>query len=140
MQTLPVLNETDFFQNMKHYKLIGIFTCVLLIVSCFLPWAYYADLHKSFTGFFSEQNIYGKPGKAIVFIAVCSAVLILLDKVWAKRTFLFLVAIHIAYLIKTYAFFTTCYSTICPQKQYGLYLLILGSVLLLIVAFFLIQK
>ncbi|HXS56893.1 MAG TPA: hypothetical protein VN726_12270 [Hanamia sp.] len=121
---------------MKHYKLIGIFTCVLLIVSCFLPWAYYADLHKSFTGFFSEQNIYGKPGKAIVFIAVCSAVLILLDKVWAKRTFLFLVAIHIAYLIKTYALFTTCYSTICPQKQYGLYLLILGSVLLLIVALF----
>lgn len=108
----------------------------MLIVSCFLPWAYYADLQKSFNGFFSEQNIYGKPGKAIVFIAVCSAVLILLDKVWAKRTLLFLVAIHIAYVIKTYALFTTCYSTICPKKEYGLYVLILASVLLTIVALF----
>ena len=121
---------------MRYYKLTGFAACAILIVSCFLPWAYYADLHKSFTGFFTEQNIYGKPGKVFVFIAVCSAILIYLDKIWAKRTLIFLVAVNIGYLIKTYVLFTTCYSTICPQKQYGLYLLIFSSVLLVIVTLF----
>ena len=121
---------------MKYYKLTGLVACVLLIVSCFLPWAYYADLGKSFTGFFSEQNIYGKPGKVFIFIAICSAILIILDKLWAKRTLLFFVAINIGYLIKTYVLFTTCYSTICPQKEYGLYVLIFSSVLLSVVSIF----
>ena len=121
---------------MKYYKLTGLVACVLLIVSCFLPWAYYADLGKSFTGFFSEQNIYGKPGKVFIFIAVCSAILIILNKLWAKRTLLFFVAINIGYLIKTYVLFTTCYSTICPQKEYGLYVLIFSSVLLSVVSIF----
>ncbi|MDQ2718734.1 MAG: hypothetical protein M3Z26_03060 [Bacteroidota bacterium] len=121
---------------MKYYKLTGLVACALLIISCFLPWAYYADLHKSFTGFFSEQNIYGRPGKAFVFIAVCSAILIYLDKLWAKRTLIFLAAVNIGYLIKTYVLFTSCYSTICPLKEYGLYLLIFSSILLLVVTFF----
>lgn len=121
---------------MKYYKLIGITACLLLILSCFLPWAYYADLQKSFTGFFTEQNIYGKPGKVFIFVAICSAILILLNKLWAKRTLIFFVAINIGYLIKTYVLFTTCYSTICPQKEYGLYLLIFSSVLLSIVSIF----
>ncbi len=101
-----------------------------------MPWAYYADLHKSFTGFFSEQNMYGKPGIVFVFIAVCTAILIYLDKLWAKKTLIFLAALNIGYLIKTYVLFTSCYSAICPQKEYGLYLLIFSSVLLLIVTFF----
>lgn len=121
---------------MKYYKLTGLAACALLIISCFLPWAYYADLHKSFTGFFSEQNMYGRPGKVFVFIAVCSGILIYLDKLWAKRTLIFLAALNIGYLIKTYVLFTSCYSTICPLKEYGLYLLMFSSVLLLIVTFF----
>ena len=119
---------------MKYYKFTGLFACALLIVSCFLPWAFYADLNKSFTGFFSEQNIYGKPGKVFIFMAVCSAILFALDKVWAKRTLIFLSALNLGYLIKTYVLFTTCYSTICPQKEYGLYLLIFSCILLLVVS------
>ena len=121
---------------MKYYKLTGFIACLLLVISCFLPWVFYPDLGKSFTGFFSEQNMYGKPGKVFIFISVCSAVLISLDKLWAKRTIIFFVALNIGYLIKTYVLFTSCYSTICPQKEYGLYLLILASILLTIVAIF----
>lgn len=119
---------------MKFYKLTGFFACALLIVSCFLPWAYYADLHESFTGFYSHENIYGKPAKVFIFLAVCSLILIYLDKIWAKRTLIFLSALNIGYLIKTYVLFTSCYSTICPQKQYGLYLLMISVLALLIVS------
>jgi hypothetical protein len=121
---------------MKYYKQIGLIACVLLVISCFLPWAFYPDLHKSFNGFFSEMDIYGKPGKVFIFFAVLSAILILLNKIWAKRTLIFLAAFNVGYLIRTYILYTSCYRAFCPEKQYGLYLLIVGCVLLLIVSFF----
>ncbi len=121
---------------MKYYKLTGFLACLLLAISCFLPWAYYPDLHKSFTGFFSEQNMYGRPGKVFIFFAISSLILIFIDKIWAKRTLIFFAALNIGYLLKTYVIFTSCYNTYCPQKQYGLYLLILSSVVLMIVSFF----
>jgi hypothetical protein len=121
---------------MKYYKITGFIACALLVISCFLPWAYYPDLHTSFTGFYSEQGMYGKPGKVFIFFAVCCLSLILINKVWAKRTCIFFAAFNTGYLIKTYVLFTSCYNTICPQKQYGLYLLILSCVLLMIVSVF----
>jgi len=121
---------------MKYYKLTGFLACLLLAISCFLPWAYYPDLHKSFTGFFSEQNMYGRPGKVFVFFAISSLILIFIDKIWAKRTLIFFAALNIGYLLKTYVIFTSCYNTYCPQKQYGLYLLIFSCFVLMIVSFF----
>ena len=121
---------------MKYYKITGFIACALLVISCFLPWAYYPDLHTSFTGFYSEQGIYGKPAKVFIFFALCCLAFILIDKVWAKRTCIFFAAFNMGYLIKTYVLFTSCYNTICPQKQYGLYLLILSSVILMIVSVF----
>ena len=128
--------ENTSTEFMKYYKITGLLACTLLALSCFLPWAYYADIDKTFTGFFSQQNSYGKPGKAFIFIAVFSAILILVNRIWAKRLLLFLNAINIAYLIKTYVLFTTCYATVCPQKEYGLYLLMIASVVLMIVSVF----
>lgn len=121
---------------MKFYKQIGFVSCLLLVISCFLPWAYYPDLHQSFTGFFSEKGIYGKPGKVFIFFAVCSVILIFIDKIWAKRTFIFIAAFNIGYLIRTYILFTGCYNSICPSKEYGIYLLILSCILLMLVSLF----
>lgn len=119
---------------MKYYKVTGFLACALLVTSCFLPWAYYPDLHASFTGFYSEQSLYGKPGKVFIFFAVCCFLFISIDKVWAKRTCIFFAAFNIGYLIKTYVLYTSCYNTICPQKEYGMYLLMLGSIVLMIVS------
>ncbi|HSN10278.1 MAG TPA: hypothetical protein VLS85_14660 [Hanamia sp.] len=121
---------------MKYYKIIGLIACIALVASCFLPWAYYPDLNKSFTGFFTEQNVYGKPGVAFTFFAVVSLVLIFINKLWAKRTLIFFAALNIGYLLKTYVIFTSCYKGYCPQKEYGLYCLIISSVFLLLVSFF----
>lgn len=133
---MQVFRRKCYRNIMKYYKIIGLFACALLVVSCFLPWTYYADLNKSFTGFYTEQNLYGKPGVVFVFVAVVSAIFILLDKIWAKRAILFFSALNIAYLIATYSRFTTCYPGNCPETQYGMYLLIASCVLLLIVCLF----
>src|SRR3984885_10614710 len=121
---------------MKYYKWIGWSASALLIASCFMPWTYYADLNKNFTGFFSEQNIYGKPAMFFIFFATISILLIYLDKIWAKRTHIFLAALNIGYLIKTYILFTSCYNAYCPEKKYGLYLLMISCIVLMIVSIF----
>ncbi|MGN6247847.1 MAG: hypothetical protein ACTHNG_05795 [Ginsengibacter sp.] len=121
---------------MKYYKPLGFLASIVLVISCFLPWAYYPDLQKSFTGFFTEQNMYGKPGMVFVFFAVASVILIFINKIWAKRTLIFFAALNAGYLLKTYVIFTSCYRGYCPEKQYGIYLLIISCVTLLVVSFF----
>ncbi|HET7118413.1 MAG TPA: hypothetical protein VFI29_18090 [Hanamia sp.] len=121
---------------MKFYKQIGFAASLLLVISCFLPWAYYPDVQKSFNGFYSEQGVYGKPGKVFIFFAVCSLILIFVDRIWAKRTLIFISAFNVGYLIRTYILYTTCYGTFCPRKEYGIYLLILSCIILMGVSFF----
>lgn len=121
---------------MKSYKVIGLLASIALIVSCFLPWAYYPDLHKSFNGFFSEQNVYGKPGMVFTFFAVISVILLFINKIWAKRTLIFIAALNLGYLLKTYVIYTSCYKGYCPEKQYGIYFLIISSIVLLLISFF----
>lgn len=121
---------------MKFYKQIGFAASLLLVISCFLPWAYYPDVQKSFNGFYSEQGVYGKPGKVFIFFAVCSLILIFVDRIWAKRTLIFISAFNVGYLIRTYILYTTCYGTFCPRKEYGIYLLIFSCIILMGVSFF----
>ncbi len=121
---------------MKYSKWIGVAACLFLIAACFAPWTYHSDINKTFTGFFSENNAYGKPGKFLTFFAVISAILILLTKVWAKRTHLFLAALFTGYAIKTYILFTSCYNAYCPEKKYGIYLMLISCLIILIVSIF----
>ncbi len=121
---------------MKYYKLIGFIASILLLISCFLPLCHYADLNKTFTGFFSENNYYGRPGIFFSFVAVSSVILILIDKIWAKRLHILFAALNIGYLIKTYIVFTSCYNGYCPEKKYGIYILIIASILMMVVALF----
>src|ERR1700710_1689030 len=90
---------------------LGIIAAVTLIISCFMPWAYYPDIKDTFTGFYSYHNQYGKPGKMIVIIAALALIFILLPKVWAKRVNLFLAALGLGYAIKSYILYTGCYNT-----------------------------
>ena len=78
---------------MKYSKWIGLVIYILLIVVCFLPWTYHADLDKYFNGFFSQKDVYGKPGKFFVIFSVICIVLIFVEKVWAKFMHLFFAGI-----------------------------------------------
>lgn len=115
---------------------VGLAACVLLIVSCLMPWAYYADINETFTGFYSFKNEYGKPGKFLSGIAVICFVLMLLPKVWAKRVNLFVCALGVGYAVKTFILFTSCYNAYCPEKKPGIFLMMLMTIILLVAAVF----
>lgn len=121
---------------------VGIAACVVLIISCFLPWGYYADsqiVHEAdrvFTGFYSYKHYYGRPGLIFSFFSVLILIFMLLPKVWAKRTNLFMSAFLLAYAIRTFIVFGSCYNNYCPQKMFGLYLMLLCTVFIILAAVF----
>ncbi|MBK8495156.1 MAG: hypothetical protein IPL50_09055 [Chitinophagaceae bacterium] len=116
----------------KYLHWLGMAACITLIVSCFLPWVYFADINQTFTGFYSYQNQYGRPGNFLTIFGALVLLFMLLPKIWAKRTNLFVCAITLAYAIKTYILFSSCYNNYCPQKLPALYLMVGCTVVMLI--------
>ncbi len=121
---------------MKYATYFGILAAVLLIIASIIPWAYYPDIKQTFNGFYSNQNIYGQPGKAFVFLAVLSSVFFLIPKLWAKRLNQFLGVIVLAYAVKSFNLFAACYQGICPQKKTGLFLMLISAICILIASLF----
>jgi hypothetical protein len=115
---------------------LGIFACIVLMISCFLPWTFHADVGKDFTGFFSEKEKYGKPGKFIIYFTVIILAFMILPKLWAKRANLFFGAILLSYAVKNYILYTSCYMAYCPEKKAGIFLMLFSSVIIMIAAVF----
>jgi hypothetical protein len=119
---------------MKYSQWIGIAAALLLAFACLMPWAYFPDLGKEFTGFFSEQNRYGRPGKFLTFFSAIMILLFVIPRVWAKRTNMIVAGITLAFVIRAYILYTGCYGGICPEKRAGIFLLLLASILTVVAA------
>jgi hypothetical protein len=115
-------------------KWLTLAAALLMIAACFMPWAFYPDLNKSFTGFFSENNIYGKPAKLLIFLALFNVLAQFTNSIFLKRLNLLLMALGLAYAIKSYIVFAECYKGYCPEKKTGIYLMVVASVILLLTA------
>lgn len=116
---------------MKYSHWIGIAAAIILVIACFLPWTFHPDLNKHFTGFFSENNIYGKPGRVFIVLCAIAIVFFLIQRVWAKRWNIFFCAIILSYAIKSFIVFSGCYRGICPDKKAGLWIMLLAAILML---------
>jgi hypothetical protein len=117
---------------MKYSNYIGIAAAIILIIGCFLPWAYYPDIDKTFTGFFSEQDRYGKPGKLLFVFSVIGILLFIIPKIWAKRLNLVVAVLAVAFSVRNFMLFSTCYRGFCPEKKAGLYIIITTSIIMMI--------
>ena len=117
---------------MKYAAVTGIVAALLLIFFCFLPWAFYPDLQENFTGFYSNHNNYGRPGKAFSFLAVVSIILFLIPKIWARWVNQVVGVVMLAYAIKTYVLFSSCYNSICPQVKLGLPAVLVSALAVLV--------
>lgn len=122
--------------GLKLLHWLGIIACIALIVSCFLPWGFYGDINQEFTGFYSYQNQYGRPGNFLVFMGASVLVFMLLPKVWAKRANLFIAALTLAYAVRNYILFGSCYNNYCPQRLFGIYLMLVAAAVMLLAAVF----
>ena len=108
-----------------------------------MPWTYYPndpviknEAQRTFTGFYTYDNYYGRPGKFLSLIAIISLLLKLLPKIWAKRTDLFVTAIGIAYAARTFVEYTGAYTGINPEIKPGMVLMLLCLAIIFIAALF----
>jgi len=121
---------------------MGMAACITLIIACFLPWAYFADpqitneAERTFTGFFSYKQQYGKPGNYLFLFAVVILIFTLTPRVWAKRINLFLSAFTLAYAIKSYILYTSCYNAYCPEKKVGIFIMLFSTIIIMIASVF----
>ena len=119
---------------MKIRKRLGIGACVLLIVSCFLSWTWYPDIEKYFSGFFSEGNYYGKPGKLLCFFAITGIACYFIEKEWTKRLNLIFGGLCVGYALTTFLRFSASYDGFVPEKQFGIYLMLFSATLHILMA------
>lgn len=120
----------------KYSKWLTLIAAVALILSCFTDWAFYPDIQKSFTGWFSEKNVYGKPGKWLTVMSIFAVIAQFLPYLFLKRTNLFLMALNTAYAFFTFVKYTRSYGITQPTAQWGIYLMLGASLLLLLTAMF----
>ncbi len=107
-------------------RIIGSVSCTVIIISLFFNWAWYPDIEKFYSAFFSEKNYYGKPGKVLLFFSVSGIAFYALNKVWTQRINLLFAAICMAFGMRTYLLFTSGYDGYVPEPQPGIYLMLLG--------------
>jgi hypothetical protein len=111
---------------MAPLRIVGIISCVFILISLFLNWAWYPDIQKYFTAFFTEGNHYGKPGKLLLFFSLTGMVFYWLNKAWTQRMNLIFSALCIAFAIRTYLLYTSSYDGYVPEAKVGLYLMLAG--------------
>jgi len=65
-------------------------------------------------------------------MALIAFALMMLPKIWAKRTNLFVCALAVGYAIKTYILFSSCYNAYCPEKKAGIFIMLLSTIIMLV--------
>lgn len=121
---------------MKYSQWIGIATAILVIVACYLPWIEIPTLQKVVTGMDNNGTNLGKPAKLHLIFCVIAIILYLLPRVWAKRMNLIICALAIAWAVRNFLIYARCEMGTCPEREIGLYLLLLGNMVMLAMALF----
>lgn len=126
----------SLFLVMKYSRWIGVTAALLLAFSTTMPWTYYPDIRQFFSAFYTYQNVYGKPGKLFIALAAVAVLFYLLPRVWAKRWNILVCCIVLAFGIRTFIVFSACYRGICPEKQTGIWVMLVSVSLMMIAALF----
>ena len=121
---------------MRYMKWVGLFAVILLIVSCFLPWVIIPSKSIIVSGVGSTGTNFGKPGYTHFVLSFFFIIFHFIPRLWAKRSNLLVVALNIAWAIRNYFIISMCREGDCPEKQIGLWLVLLASILILIAALF----
>jgi len=120
----------------KKMKWIGVVAAVLLVISCFTPWVIIESKAITVSGIDATGTNYGKPGYFHFIFSFFFLLFTFIQKVWAKRFNLLVVAVNVAWAAKNYFLLTACAGGECPVSQIGLWLMLFASGVMLISSFF----
>ena len=121
-----------------HYT--ALISCILIVVSCFIPWVHFNSTNQTFTGYnvtkFASGVYYGKAGMIITVLACLIFLLNLLKNKSARSINLFICALLVAYAIRTYIIFTGSLFEGDVETYSGMYMVVILAFVILICALF----
>lgn len=120
---------------MKNLKWLGIVSVSLLIISCFMPWVFIPSKEITVTGVEATGTNFGVPAYIHFILAVPFILFTLIKKIWAKRINLLVVALNTGWMIRNFIVISLCRGGECPERQEGIYLMAISSLLMLASAF-----
>lgn len=121
---------------MKYSKWVGIFGVVLLYIAAYQPWITVVSKNITITGMNTAGTNFGKPALMNLIVSGISAVFLLYSSVMAKRANIFFCAFNIAWGIRNYVLISMCRGGECPERKFGLYLLMLSAVIIMLASLF----
>lgn len=120
---------------MRNMKWIGLAAAVLLVVSCFSPWIYVAALDFTGTGLDAGKVFHG-PGYFHFVFVFFFLVFTFIPRIWAKQWNLLVTAVNLGWAIRNFFKLSMCDGGECPVRKWGLYLMLIASIVMLVSALF----
>jgi hypothetical protein len=117
-------------------KWLGYLGALLLIIACFLKWVVISSKNIIVTGLETTGTSFGKPAYFHFLLTALFLVFHSIPKIWAKRANIIVAAINLAWAIRNYFVITLCRGGDCPDKQAGIYLILISAVVMLVAALF----
>ncbi|MCO5241873.1 MAG: hypothetical protein M9904_17660 [Chitinophagaceae bacterium] len=116
---------------MKYSQPIGLVFAIIVIIACYLPWMEVESHTGILTGMDGKGTNLGRPGILHIFFGVIASILFLLPFIWAKRINWLFCAFGLAWALRNFLIYARCEMGTCPERKYGLYIVLIGSVIML---------
>src|SRR5574337_1040446 len=118
---------------MQSIRWYCVLTAAVIITACFFTWVSIDTKNFFVGGFFSSENSrFGQPGILHTAFSAIIILFLLLNRIWSVRTAFFVSAFNVAWAIRNYIVISACSGGECPEKHTGLYTILIGSILLLV--------
>lgn len=121
---------------MRYMKWIGLAAAVLLVISCFTPWVFIESRNITVSGIDATGTNFGKPGYFNLLMTFIFLLFHFTPKVWAKRSNLLITALNLGWAIRNYFIISMCRGGECPEKETGIYLMLMASLIMIVSALF----
>lgn len=117
---------------MQSIRWLSVLVAAMIITACFFTWVSVEQRDFFVSGFYSSANSrFGEPGILHLAFSIIYILLVLLNKIWSIRTAFFAAAFNIGWAIRNYVVISACNGGICPEKHTALYVILVGSILLI---------
>jgi hypothetical protein len=124
---------------MRKLTLFKYFTVLIafgLIIAAHMDWVIIRSVNITISGMETEGTSYGQPGMMHLVMGILYVIFALIPRLWAKRLNLLVGALNIAWAVRNYLLVSACSGGECPEKQLGLYLVLICSAILMAGALF----
>lgn len=121
---------------MRQLKWLGLIAAATLVIICFIPWVTIESKGLVLTGINTEGTNFGKPAYLHFVFTLLFVPFALIRKIWAKRANLLVGAINLAWALRNFFEIGACRGGECPEKELGIYLLLISSGIMLAATLF----